>query len=615
MKRVAFTILWLIVGAIVTRASNSDLLSRTWEDKSSGILDLSLVSIDVDISGRRILCASNSRVYLSENKGRSWQMVLKPRQTYAWDEITTEEMVKEEKEDEGGDVDTEKKFDRSEYDEEELYDLEILDFDEELDSITDEELEERLEEVGIVEIFEDIMDLDDEDIDTYEENVESFFDTNNIVIRQVCWNPVFTQYAYAATNQGLFISSNAGRNWIKVSVANEDPIEDILALTVVSPDGLVLVILSERIYVSSYQGTSFSELEGILQNQIFINIEADKNLDNSIVILTENYMYWGRIGEVFQTEPIDRSVFLTTPHFITVTDTGSIYVGGENFLVSLAETGFWNELNIPGLLGDTIQKIDTVPGYVVIAANRGVFFWDILAQGGRYHNAGLTDYDVRDIAVNFLNPKEIWIATASGVFLLTAPVIFEPDSIKMEYMPEKLPALEELINTSLRHAEIDLFRDRIWFERKHRGAWLPEIDFTCRYSPRIRDRMTRNTVFSVSRGRVYTGPISERYDHWDRELFRVHVGLSWKPNLIAFNHHELSIQQRIRSENMRKNKHMKTIRKLYVLLAQLYRDRQLAESVQEEIDHYIRIQQVQAQLNALTGYSFNQLFDKVYPKL
>ncbi|MGB3974913.1 MAG: hypothetical protein WBM02_07475 [bacterium] len=615
MKKAFIIILGLLTGAITTRASSPDLLSRVWKDKSSGILDLSLVSIDIDVSGRRILCASNTRVYLSENKGQSWQMVLKPRQAYRWDEIKDEETAKVDKEDEETEIDVEKEFDRSEYDEEELYELEILDFEEELDSISDDELKERLEKAGIFEAPEGIKELDDDDDAGHEEDAESFFETDNIIIRQVCWNPVFSQYAYAATNQGLYISSNAGRNWLKISVTNSDFVEDILSVTVASPDGLVIAVLREGIFVSEPQGTSFSELNGVMPNQVFIDIETDQYFDNSLVVLSENSIYWGKIGEIFQTETIDRSMFITAPHFITVTDVGLIVIGGDNYLGVMTETGHWRAYEIPGLLRGGVQQIDHVPGFILAATNRGVFIWNISTQSGRYHNVGLTDYDVRDIAVNFQNPEEIWIATASGVYLLSFPGIVESEIPSMKFLPEKLPALEELIKVSLHHAEIDLFRDRIWFERKQRGVWLPEIDFTCRIAPRVHEKMTSNTVIAVTKGTVFTGPISERYDQWDRDLFRVHVELSWKPNLMAFNQFELSIQQRIRSENVRKNRQMKNIRKLYILLAQLYRDRQLAENMQEEIDNYIKIQQVQAQLNALTGYSFDQLLDKVYPKL
>lgn len=609
MKKVLFLVIWLVAGIAGIAVSESGFASRRWDDRSRGMLDLSLVTIDVDVSGHRILCASETRVYLSENRGRTWRKVLKPRLLHDWDDRSADDVEIEREEDDLR-VDIEQRFDRSEYDYDELYEMDILDAGEDIDSLSDEELQELLEAAGILETL-DAVEWEDEDQDAVEKDIESVFETETLSVRQVCWNPVYRRYAYAATSHGLYVSSDGGWRWTKTTVTDTENVDDVQGITALSPEGLVVVALQDGMYMSYDQGVTFTKQDSVPSHRQFLDMEADRHLDNSIVALSESSVVWGRIGDQVQSEPIQIQTGTGTTRLITVTDSGRIVVADGNTFLSMTEMGQWESFLIPELSGTEIREIDVSDQSIVCATNRGVYFWNIPTKKGRYLNAGLTDYDIRDIAVNPRNTGEIWIASALGAFVFVPGDPIAPEISFKRYIPENFPMLEELIHKSLQHAEIDLFRDRARFDNLTKGVWFPQIDVICRVAPRTRHQITRSTVSSVSGGHYYTGPISERYVYWDRDRFGIHVRLSWKPNLAIFNRYELPAHLRLRNENTRKNRHMHDVRRLYTMLAQLYQEKQRVEDARHEIDYCLRIQQVQAQLDALTGYTYDQLSQAV----
>ncbi len=65
-----------------------------------------------------------------------------------------------------------------------------------------------------------------------------------------------------------------------------------------------------------------------------------------------------------------------------------------------------------------IHDVTATLNSIILATNRGLYFWNSLSGDGRFFNNGLTDYDIREVAVNPENAQEIWVATGSGVFEL-----------------------------------------------------------------------------------------------------------------------------------------------------------------------------------------------------
>ncbi len=181
-----------------------EFFGKTWVDHSWGMLDLELTSIDLDASGTRILCSSEKVVYLSINKGRSWKIVFRSRTVPSVEEELPQDETIEDFEAEEAD-----EFDRDDFDPEDLIYRGVLDEDEDIDDLSDEELQERLIDFNLI----DEVDDDRDDQDDPEEELPPPDEYDGVVIRQVRWDPVNPQYAYLATSDGLYRSMNFGTQW------------------------------------------------------------------------------------------------------------------------------------------------------------------------------------------------------------------------------------------------------------------------------------------------------------------------------------------------------------------------------------------------------------------
>ncbi len=594
---------------LVSVAADFETANRIWQDRSQGILDLNLVAIDVDNTGRRILSASENRVYLSEDAGRTWRLVFYPQADRRLDIIQVVE-IPEEDEIVFEPLEEEEPFDRTDYDVDELFERGILEFGEDFDSISDDELQRRLEDAGLIETpdIDDVFEFDDDD-DELPETIEIIEDTDEyheVLINSIQWDPALSRYAYIGTSHGLYKTSDFGRSWRRMTVTGFYEYEPVYSIAALSPNSALIIAMEEGLYISYDRGSSFEELHGIPSGQHYHYVKPDLYRPGSFAAMSEHDLYLCRIPEYEYAVIAEEIPIPHDTHSIQKTQSGQVFVVQSTALNRLTEGNIWASVNASELMIANTRAIISSEDVLFIATNRGVYLWNETTDSGRFYNMGLTDFDVRDIAVNPAEPYEAWIATASGAYVLASEEPM-PDIIPIHFLPDEFPSLEDLIKSSLYAAHINTQRDKQWFDQAQRSTLFPRVDFTWDFAARQREQFTRTSVVSISGGQAYTGPFRDRHALADRERFRIQLRLNWSPNRAIFNRDEISIQQRLRSEVTRRNNTINDVRRLYTRLAQLYYEKQGIMDVQGQIDQLIRIQQTQAQLDALTGHSFDIL--------
>ncbi|MBN1296873.1 hypothetical protein JXA80_08820 [bacterium] len=595
-----FLIAVLAIGVTATTFGNADPFPGGWRDVSAGILDLDLVTLDIDASGNRILAASNRTVYLSENRGRTWRMVLRLYPGVSEQQLeTAPDSVPE--------PEIEREFDRSEYDEDELYREGILEEEEELDDIDDDDLMRRLEDAGWLDPNESAS----EAVRTPEpaDDIDRIATPSEQPAVQVRWDPTHGLAAYLATRDGVYRTTDGGNTWTLVPTGAMTSGSAVTGIVVLPPDGEILAGTRDGLRISIDYGVSYHAVPELYSERPFRDLERDTMLDRTAIGVTDDGVF------ILDTMGIARTISLMSgilPQDIRAVAmekaTAVCLAGDQRVMLKQEDDASWRIL-FPGALADTtIRDLVLSREWLAVATSRGVYLWHRISETGRFLTPGLTELDIRDVVVNPADPSEIWVATASGVFRTIFTDDPDFDHITMSSFVAEFPAIDNVLQAAMMFAEIDLSRDRSWNQDVRKRWFMPWMTLDFSYTDIRQEGLLRSDVMNISSGVPYIGPEDALYVGIERDRFDAYVLLLWFPELAVFDNDMLKIRHRLGQEIQRRNRLVDDVRLAYSNYI-LEATRQPADDdrVVRQIDHHLRMQQLRASLDALTGFVFEEM--------
>ncbi|MCD4653301.1 hypothetical protein K8T06_05145 [bacterium] len=565
--------------------------SLSWQDKSLGMLDLNLKSVAVDSSGVRILAASDETLYLSVDNGNSWNIVfnLNSRVLKSDDPEPSYPVTKKTEEHE---------FDRSDYDSDDLQRDGILEEDEDLDDIDDDDLRKRLEDAGLLEEERDIV---------VEEQVELRQEDLLIAggIIQVVWDPVNVDIAYFGTDQGVYVSRDSGLSWSIVDISSLNRGLKVKAIAVLPPDGDLVVVSDEGLFLSIDNAQSFNSVGSTEKYSGLVDIESDLSGKKMLITADSSgvYVFSRDLKHLFKVA--SGVVGIDSIQSVAIYDDENIYAASRDHLYFLNETGGWSL--IPGIsfAGTEIRDIAVSSRWLVAATSRGVFVWNRSSNKGRFFNNGLTEHSIWDIGFNPKNPEQIWIATASGIYVLEKSTGLKRGQKSIVGLPMGFPSLASLIQSAVIFAEVDIKRESAQIHRTRNRGFFPWISIILDNSDKNVDGYAMSDVIASCSGRFYIGPMDEIYGSDDKKTLDFSLSMRWEPNLSIFDNDELKVRERFGKEINRRNKIINHINLIYDALANEYLRKNTSYNMQKLITTELKIQQFQAELDALTGFVYN----------
>lgn len=586
---------WLIVlftlCCLVNTLAASDNL--TWEDRSFGLLDLDLKTIDVDYSGKRILTASSHALYLSENLGESWNLVFRfsPAQ---------EQLVNHE--DESADLDDEIDFDPSDFDVEDLYEAGILEEGQEIDDIGEDELKRSLQEAGMLE------GSDDQDLlrQSKREQAADLVQLSQGIIYSVTWDPVDAKYSYLATDQGVYVSDNWGKNWAPISGNRYLSNQNVTRIAALSSPGFLIVEAGSNLYYSSdfgttFTGMNFSELKGTITD-----FELDLNRRRVLFSTSDSQIYTVDVRQQltkFGSYQVDKDRTLLQ---ITGSSVGNFMVSDGERIYYQQIDGSWTVLPGQSLVAARLNDMYLAKEYLSVATDRGVYLWNRIKLKGRFVNRGLLDLEVRDITGNPVDGKQIWIATSTGVYRL-AEYDGKTDRIASRVIPAGLPDFDVVLSAALSYADLKSIHAVKVSEAMDRYGYFPLVEFLLQYDDIGLEAYFGYDVVAISSGNPYIGPVDEVYGFSDENYWDVALGMRWYPQDLGFNNASLKIRRQIARDVTRRNKLIEKVTTLYRSLLQELHLNHLGLSVKSKLRSMIKIEQLTAELDALTGFELKFL--------
>jgi len=578
---IVLTISILFSASVV--ASNDALIS--WQDLSWGILDLDLKTLDIDSGGHRILTASSRSAYLSIDQGRTWELVFKLGK-----EAKNNSLL--ESSQNTNSENREVIFDRSDYDPDDLYRSGVLEEGEDFDDIDDEDLQKRLEDAGILEEQQE----DDPKNNEMPESIESI---DFIGIVQVAWDPSDANTAYLSTNKDLYISKDSGNTWTKNTALPGNL--NIIGLAVQAPGGDLVVASKKSLYLSLNRGQSFQLLDKAFASEYF---DIDQNISKESVLLacSAGIGVFGK-GLIQADYWISESAGVEQIQSITIYD-DDLFAAGNDRLYHYQPSGIWSVIPGVSFTGVKIKDIVLSEKFLLAATSRGVFAWDRSLKQGKYINTGLTEYNVRDIKFNPADREQIWIATSSGIYVSVKSRLLNEKALSRSEISEDLPALESVIESALRFAEVDLKRDSINSKKIRKRSCFPQINLVLAKKTYNWEGYAQSDVISLANGSVYIGPVDEIYVDIKKRSFDASVAFIWEPQFSIFSADLLKVRKRFSKEISRRNKIIQNISLLYTSILDEFIKKNTLSDTRNQVIIELKIQQLLAELDAATGFVY-----------
>ncbi|MFH1198588.1 MAG: hypothetical protein V1650_00255 [Candidatus Omnitrophota bacterium] len=417
---------------------------------------------------------------------------------------------------------------------------------------------------------------------------------------------------YAATGNGFFYSSNCGQNWKRIFKGKSYFEADILSF-MVTP-GYIYLGTAGGLFISRDQGRIWRKQPGKLGQNSIANIAADKN--NIYVVSSDGVFRSNNKGEAWervffahrnddseadsdQVEDSDEIKQGSNLKYIAVAPGGAIYLAtSEGAYMSKDKADSWEKLPDYGLLSCDIKFLLAPKDSLLYAvAGSGVFEY----KDQRWHELSFGLSASRINALGFDSKEKLYAACYEGLFAAKKEYINnETDNNALS--SNDAPTIREVQQAAIKYAEVDPNKIKRWRKQAASKAWLPEVTASV-------DRDTSDLWHWESGSTAKADDDTLRKGNssigWD-------VSVSWDLGDVIFNDDQTSIDVRSRLMVQLRDDILDEVNKLYFerLRVRMELNNLAIEDGKKRAEKELRLQELAASLDALTGGYFSQRMNK-----
>lgn len=465
------------------------------------------------------------------------------------------------------------------------------------------------------------------------EEVLSFRGSGNI-INTIAINPSSPETVYTGTKEGLYRSNDGGESWEKIFRGVGESENDVLAVAI-SPENI------DRLYIGTRRGLFFSKDNGV-------NWEKDRHLSANdavyiitiadtapyiIYALTNKEIYksvnsgadWKRhsipsskknknnyrvndnnennsddTDENEEKEVEARLISIA----VDPNNSNILYAGtSERIYVSLDGSVSWDTVRGTGFIRLDIRHIVIDPeekDTLYIASDEGIYKYDRASERSEKLYKGLTTTDTNflDIVPTAYNGATLWAVTNKGVFKTEAAnqiLHSERYGINTENvfgMLDHEPGIGEILEAAIEYANVHPDKVRKWKKAAANRAWLPKLEFEYDNS-----KDWQVSDYCVSGGCGNDDITEGKGSKWS-------VSLTWSLGDLIWSDDQTSeIDKRSEAMVELRDDILNEVTRLYFERRRLQYEMVLAppQGVQEKIEKELRLQELTANIDALTG--------------
>lgn len=441
----------------------------------------------------------------------------------------------------------------------------------------------------------------------------------NRQINLLLFDPLDKKSIYAATGNGLFFSNNSGKDWKKI-FKGKNSLENECTVLAVSPFGIYLGTKA-GFFTSSDKGRSWHKANGKVGNTNILAIAYNPNDTDCVYIAStdgvfksqDNCQSWERIFVANPTEngleaeeiseDSDEVQRFSAIRYIAcdLSNLDYIYLATLHGVYKSTDKGkSWEMLSNYGLLsGDIKSLLITNTSNIYAATKSAVFEY----KDRRWHELSLrlTAEDIRFLASD--SEGSLYVACEAGLFKANKT---NPNSDKQGVMIEDYckdePKIKEIQQAAIKYAEVEPDKISKWRKQAAKKAFLPSV--SAGVSRDNGDLWHWESGSTTKSGDDVLVKGRDTLD-WD-------IRLTWNLGEIIWNDDQTSIDVRSRLMVQLRDDILDEVTKLYFerIRVKMEIDTLSIEDRKKRADRMLRLQELTASLDALTGGYFSQQLDK-----
>lgn len=397
-------------------------------------------------------------------------------------------------------------------------------------------------------------------------------------------HPVHTQIIFIGTGSGLYRTDNNGKDW------NRDN-----KLPAGSPVRSIAINNSRAdiIYITTGKGIYKGTNNGIDWQRIFVTNLPEINDTGS---RQDEARYFEEISSDIEIKSI----------VIDPSDSEIVFAGTTSGLLITKDSGLtWRKAGNSGLINRDIRRLAVSPedpDSIFAATEKGVFIYSKTSDKWHEVYNGLVSSDIRSIAFSYdqyAGYKVLWAATGNGLYK-TVPVakVFSDNSkveaqkIFSEFGNE--PTIEEIREAAMSYAEVQPEKIEGWRKAAAKKALLPDLRFEFNNN---KTRQSSTYFYSTKDEKYKDDDIThDRNDAWS-------VSLTWQLGDLIWNDAQTSIDTRSKLMVELRDDILNEVTRLYFERRRMQIEILLSphEDIKEKIDKELRLQELTADIDALTG--------------
>jgi len=397
-------------------------------------------------------------------------------------------------------------------------------------------------------------------------------------------HPVHTQIIFIGTGSGLYRTDNNGMDWSRDN-----------NLPAGSPVRSIAIDNSRAdiIYITTGKGIYKSTNNGIDWQRIFVTNLPEINDTGS------------RQDEATYPEEISTDIEIKSI-VIDPSDSEIVFAGTTSGLLITQDSGLtWRKAGNSGLINRDIRRLAVSsedPDSIFAATKKGVFRYSKTSDNWHEVYNGLVSSDIRSITFSYdqyAGSKALWAATRNGLYK-TVPVakIFSDHSkVEAQHVFSEFgnePTIEEIREAAMSYAEVQPEKIEGWRKAAAKKALLPDLRFAF---DKNKAWQSSTYFYSTKDEKFKDDDITrDRNDAWS-------VSLTWQLGDLIWNDAQTSIDTRSKLMVELRDDILNEVTRLFFERRRMQIEMLLSphEDIKEKIDKELRLQELTADIDALTG--------------